>query len=59
MSILTATASIEALVAKVPSDKTQVQLNTDRASMLERNRVFAVLTPKVSQRSRLTRSLLR
>ena len=48
-NIATATTNIKALVAKVPTDKTQAQLNADRASMLKQNRVFAVLTPQVFQ----------
>jgi hypothetical protein len=48
-NIGTATTNINALVTKVPTDTTQAQLTTDRASMLQQNRVFAVLTPQVFQ----------
>ena len=47
MNISTATTNINALVVKVPTDKTNAQLNADRASMFKQNRVFAVLTPQV------------
>jgi hypothetical protein len=40
-------ASIAALVAKVPTDTTLAELNTDRAAMLQDNRVYAVMTPQV------------
>lgn len=40
-------SSINALVAKVPTDTTRAQLNADRASMLKDNRVYAVMSPQV------------
>ena len=43
------TANVNALVAKVPTDTTVAELNTDRAAMLRDNRVFAVVTPQVFQ----------
>jgi len=43
------TAAINALVAKVPTDNTRAELNTDRAAMLRDNRVYAVMTPQVIQ----------
>jgi hypothetical protein len=48
-NIGTASTNINVLVAKVPTDTTQAQLNVDKASMLKQNRVFAVLTPQVFQ----------
>ncbi len=41
--------SINGLVAKVPTDTTKAELNTDRAAMLEDNRVYAVMSPQVFQ----------
>jgi hypothetical protein len=40
-------ASINSLVAKVPTDTTYAELNTDRAAMLKDNRVYAVMSPQV------------
>jgi len=40
-------ASINALIAKVPTDTTKAQLNADRAAMLKDNRVYAVMSPQV------------
>ncbi|HWD24169.1 MAG TPA: hypothetical protein VG368_01785 [Acidimicrobiales bacterium] len=40
-------ANMNALVAKVPNDTTNAQLNTDRAAMVRDNRVYAVMTPQV------------
>ncbi|MGC1237584.1 MAG: hypothetical protein WA860_02220 [Acidimicrobiales bacterium] len=40
-------ASINALVAKVPTDTTYAQLDADRAAMLKDNRVYAVMSPQV------------
>ncbi len=45
--LATESASIAALVAKVPTDTTFAQLNSDRAAMLRDNRVFAVMAPQV------------
>lgn len=46
-NINTATANINALVVRVPTDTTNAQVNADRAAMIRQNRVFAVLTPQV------------
>jgi hypothetical protein len=40
-------SSINALVAKVPTDTTRAQLNADRVAMLKDNRVYAVMSPQV------------
>jgi hypothetical protein len=40
-------ASINALIAKVPTDTTRAQLNADRSAMLKDNRVYAVMSPQV------------
>ena len=40
-------ASINALVAKVPTDTTYAQLDADRSAMLKDNRVYAVMSPQV------------
>jgi hypothetical protein len=40
-------ASINTLVAKVPTDTTYAELNADRAAMLKDNRVYAVMSPQV------------
>ena len=40
-------SSINSLVAKVPTDTTRAQLNTDRSAMLKDNRVYAVMSPQV------------
>ena len=40
-------ASINALVAKVPTDTTWAQLDADRAAMYKDNRVYAVMSPQV------------
>lgn len=45
--VSTATANINALVTKVPTDTTMAELTADRNSMLAQNRVYAVLTPQV------------
>lgn len=45
--ISTELANINALVAKVPNDTTMAQLNADRKSMIQDNRVYAVMTPQV------------
>jgi hypothetical protein len=45
--LLTEGASINALIAKVPTDTTKAELNTDRAAMLKDNRVYAVMSPQV------------
>jgi hypothetical protein len=42
-------ASINALIAKVPTDTTKAELNADRAAMLKDNRVYAVMSPQVFQ----------
>jgi hypothetical protein len=39
--------SINALVAKVPTDTTWAELDADRAAMLKDNRVYAVMSPQV------------
>jgi hypothetical protein len=39
--------SINALIAKVPTDTTRAELNSDRAAMLRDNRVYAVMSPQV------------
>lgn len=39
--------SINALVAKVPTDTTWAELNADRQAMLRDNRVYAVMSPEV------------
>ncbi len=44
-----ATTSINALVAQVPSDTTMVELREAQETMIQGNRVFAVLTPQVFQ----------
>jgi len=43
------TTAINALVQKVPTDTTWAELNVDRSSMLQDNRVYAVMTPQVIQ----------
>ncbi|HWD94874.1 MAG TPA: hypothetical protein VG246_00460 [Acidimicrobiales bacterium] len=40
-------SSINALVAKVPTDTTRAELNADRVAMLKDNRVYAVMSPQV------------
>ncbi|HEV3187736.1 MAG TPA: hypothetical protein VGZ04_06775 [Acidimicrobiales bacterium] len=45
--LLTEEASINSLVAKVPTDTTRAELNTDRNAMLKDNRVYAVMSPQV------------
>ena len=40
-------SSINALVAKVPTDTTRAELNSDRLAMLKDNRVYAVMSPQV------------
>jgi hypothetical protein len=40
-------ASINSLIAKVPTDTTRAELNTDNAAMLNDNRVYAVMSPQV------------
>jgi len=40
-------ASISALIAKVPTDTTRAELNSDRSAMLKDNRVYAVMSPQV------------
>jgi hypothetical protein len=40
-------ASINALIAKVPTDTTRAELNADRSAMLKDNRVYAVMSPQV------------
>jgi hypothetical protein len=45
--IATEQTSINALVAKVPTDTTRAELNADRAAMVQQNRVFLVMTPQV------------
>ncbi len=40
-------ASINSLVAKVPTDTTRAEVNADRAAMLKDNRVYAVMSPQV------------
>src|ERR1035441_34549 len=42
-----ATASINALLAQVPNDTTMAQLRAAQKTMIQGNRVFAVLTPQV------------
>jgi hypothetical protein len=39
--------SINALIAKVPTDTTRAELNADRNAMLKDNRVYAVMSPQV------------
>ncbi|MGC2485225.1 MAG: hypothetical protein WA359_03160 [Acidimicrobiales bacterium] len=39
--------SMNALIAKVPTDTTQAQLSADRATMYKDNRVYAVMSPQV------------
>jgi hypothetical protein len=39
--------SINALIAKVPTDTTWAELNADRQAMLRDNRVYAVMSPEV------------
>jgi hypothetical protein len=43
----TEASSINALVAKVPTDTTRAELNADRVAMLKDNRVYAVMSPQV------------
>jgi hypothetical protein len=45
--VLTEEASINALIAKVPTDTTRAELHADNAAMLKDNRVYAVMTPQV------------
>ncbi len=45
--LLTEQTSINALIAKVPTDTTKAELNADRAAMLKDNRVYAVMSPQV------------
>ncbi len=45
--LLTEQASINALIAKVPTDTTWAQLRSDQAAMLKDNRVYAVMAPQV------------
>jgi hypothetical protein len=45
--LLTEETSINALIAKVPTDTTRAQLNADRQAMLRDNRVYAVMSPQV------------
>jgi hypothetical protein len=45
--LLTEETSINALIAKVPTDTTKAELNADRAAMLKDNRVYAVMSPQV------------
>ena len=45
--LLTEETSINALIAKVPTDTTRAELNADRAAMLKDNRVYAVMSPQV------------
>ena len=45
--LLTEEASINSLIAKVPTDTTKAELNADRAAMLKDNRVYAVMSPQV------------
>jgi len=45
--LATEQADINALVAKVPTDTTFAQLNSDRSAMLKDNRVYAVMTPQI------------
>jgi hypothetical protein len=40
-------SSINALVAKVPTDTTRAEINADRVAMLKDNRVYAVMSPQV------------
>jgi predicted protein tyrosine phosphatase len=40
-------ASINALIAKVPTDINRAELNADRQAMLKDNRVYAVMSPQV------------
>jgi cytochrome c oxidase assembly factor CtaG len=40
-------ASINALVAKVPTDTTWAELDADRSAMYKDNRVYAVMSPQV------------
>ena len=42
-----ATASINSLLAQVPNDTTLAELKAAQATMIQGNRVFAVLTPQV------------
>jgi len=46
-NVATALTNINALVAKVPTDTTDIQLRADEISMIKKNRVFVVLTPQV------------
>ena len=46
-NISTALTNINALVAKVPTDTTDIELRADAKEMVKQNRVFAVLTPQV------------
>ena len=43
----TEAASINTLVAKVPTDTTFAELDADRAAMYKDNRVYAVMSPQV------------
>lgn len=43
----TESASINSLIAKVPTDTTMAELNADRAAMLKDNRVYAVMSPQI------------
>jgi len=45
--LLTEQSSINSLIAKVPTDTTNAELNSDRAAMLKDNRVYAVMSPQV------------
>ncbi|MHB8380454.1 MAG: hypothetical protein ACYDB2_11210 [Acidimicrobiales bacterium] len=45
--LLSEESSINSLVAKVPTDTTRKELNTDRSTMLKDNRVYAVMSPQV------------
>ncbi|MGO9881190.1 MAG: hypothetical protein ACLPSM_17805 [Acidimicrobiales bacterium] len=44
-----ATASINTLLAQVPNDNTMAELRAAQQTMIQGNRVFAVLTPQVFQ----------
>jgi len=45
--LLSEESSMNSLVAKVPTDTTRAELNTDRSTMLKDNRVYAVMSPQV------------
>lgn len=45
--LLTEQTSLNALIAKVPTDTTKAELNADRQAMLRDNRVYAVMSPQV------------